>query len=477
MGMLYYALGYFCIFSFGLFKIPVITNFFKPEQLGNYFLINSFLTYIDVLFLSWINGTIWRHVHDNRFPTYNSLVSSIIPIFGIAVILSLCTTILLSLLLNLWDIQIILIAFFTSLSGQVISLYGSYLLYKTNVKHWSMLVCIQNICSFLLLVVLMLNETSIINIFLSVLITNILILFFYITPKHFRTRSFSIHFEKNTYKSLLSYSLILIVTNICITVLNNGDRFLIQHFKGEKSLGIYAQNYSLATVGFFSFIQAFTTLFLPTFMKGIAAKAENGINSKIVRMYLLFFTPTFCFLLVNSFRITELLLGDEFRGYASIFNWVLAGTYCLGFANFFETRLKFLNKIKLVSFSFFAIAIINLLINFILLKIYSINVSAIITFGSYFILLVLFLWFDRPYFQNLQIGSLILKLAVASSIYFFLSMLVKHFLPNNLLAFFSDAFICFATYFIFLKRQFLEIGDVLHKALNSATNYNVTTTK
>jgi O-antigen/teichoic acid export membrane protein len=46
----YYSLGYGFAFCFALFKVPFLTNFFSPGELGAYTLINSVLAYIDIIF-------------------------------------------------------------------------------------------------------------------------------------------------------------------------------------------------------------------------------------------------------------------------------------------------------------------------------------------------------------------------------------------------------------------------------------------
>src|SRR5215203_2736453 len=80
----YYSLGYGFAFFLALFKVPFLTNFFTPSELGAYTIINSVLAYIDVIFFSWINGTIWRNLYDKKFQTYSSLLNGILPILSLA---------------------------------------------------------------------------------------------------------------------------------------------------------------------------------------------------------------------------------------------------------------------------------------------------------------------------------------------------------------------------------------------------------
>ena len=159
------------------------------------------------------------------------------------------------------------IAFFSSLSNQLISLYITYLLYKRHISKWSFFICFQNLLNLLLLMLfVIIYRLDIVSIFLSTLLANCLLLLFYLTPLYSRRFSF-VTIDKNHYKKLFSYSALLTIINIFFTVLNNGDRFIIDHYKSKEKLGQYSQNYSLATVGFSSFIQLFTTIFLPAYIK------------------------------------------------------------------------------------------------------------------------------------------------------------------------------------------------------------------
>ena len=96
----YYSLGYGFAFCFALFKVPFLTNFFTPGELGAYTLINSFLAYIDIIFFSWVNGTIWRNLYDKQFQTYSSLLNGIIPILFLAFLFAGASTFALSFMIT-----------------------------------------------------------------------------------------------------------------------------------------------------------------------------------------------------------------------------------------------------------------------------------------------------------------------------------------------------------------------------------------
>src|SRR5688500_10310836 len=270
--LLYFGTGYAFIFCFGLFKLPFLTNFFKPEQLGIYAVINSFLSYIDIVFFSWVNGTIGRYVYDKKFQSYSTLLSGIFPLLCLAILLAGTTTFFLSFLIIV-NTNILIIAFFSGLTNQLLSLYLTCLLYKHYVSRWCVFVCLQNLLSFLFLIAFVVfYKLDIRSIFLSTLVGNGVLLVIYLIPRYLRKSGIVfLRGNLNLYKSLFSFSIMLTITNIFLTALNNADRFIIDYHKSREKLGQYSQNYSLATVGFYSFVQLFSTIFSPLYIKNLSS--------------------------------------------------------------------------------------------------------------------------------------------------------------------------------------------------------------
>ena len=463
----YYFLGYAFAFCFALFKVPFLTNFFTPGELGAYTLINSVLAYIDIIFFSWVNGTIWRNLYDKKFHTYSSLLNGILPILFVAFLFAGATTFALSFIITS-NSATLTIAFFSSLSNQIISLYITYLLYKRHINKWCFFMCSQNLLNLLLLILLVvIYKLEIVSIFLSTLLANFLLLLFFLFPVYLKKFSL-LTIDTNQYKNLFSYSLMLTVTNILFTALNNGDRFIIDYYKSKEKLGQYSQNYSLATVGFSSFVQLFTTIFLPAYIKNLGANENSQSNVRIIQLYVLIFSPLLCFFIFNSSIFTEIILGNDFRGFSSIFNWVAAGIYCYGFANFFETRLKILQRIKTVAVILAIHALLNLVLNTLLLKHFEIEIAAILTFASYLSITIFFVGKNWLFFLNLNLSTLFRQIVLASTLFLIVSSLVKSSSLHNFIMLFVNFFSGALLYYFFLKKYF----HVFKNSVEDVGNYS-----
>ena len=464
---LYYCIGYFFTFCFALIKVPFLTNFFKPDQLGAYTLINSVLAYIDIIFFSWISGTIWRNLYDKKFHTYSSLITGILPILLLAILFAGATTFSLSFIIAL-DTAVLAVAFFSSLSNQIVSLYITYLLYNRHINRWCIFICFQNSLNLLLLVFfVVIYKLDIESIFLSTLLTNCLLLMVYLIPFYRKRFSFTT-INKNDYKNLFSYSVLLTITNIFFTALNNGDRFIIDHYKSKEKLGQYSLNYSLATVGFSSFIQLFTTIFIPAYIKNLGSKENNQSNIRIIQLYVLIFSPLLCFFIFNSSVFTEIFLGKGFRGFSSIFNWVAAGIYCYGFANFFETRLKILNSIKTVAIILGVHTILNLGLNILLLKHLEIGIAAIVTSACYLSITIFFISKSWTFFLSLNLFRIFRRIVLASAIFLTTCIFIKNSSLNNFMMLLVNGILGLLLYYIFL-RKYLHL---LKNSISEVGNYS-----
>jgi O-antigen/teichoic acid export membrane protein len=461
----FYLIGYGTLFLFTLLKIPFLTTVFTASELGNYAFINTLLTYIEVVFFSWVSGTIWRYVYEKQFSGFRNLATAALTVLFVLGSMAGITTFFLSMIIHVpHGDSILLYAFFSSFSSQLISFFLNYFLFKKWIHRWCMLICFQNIFSFLILVALItFSKEGIAAIFISTLLCNIILLVFFFFI-YFRRAVSGISFKNiSLVRKLLPYSSLLIFSNIFFTAINNGDRFIIDDYKGKQQLGVYSQNYSLASVGFFSVVQFFSLLFIPLYNKSLVGKEDETIK-KIIQFYFILFTPLLCFFILNSEVITNILLGKEFRGYSVIFNWIAAGIYCFGITNFFEIRLKFMNRIRSTVIIIAIHALLNILLNLWLLRSWSIETAAVITFGTYCMMMIVFVIFNRGFFKQLGLDTFIPDLLYSSLSFIIIALLVNQYVPGNWFVLFINGISALVIYWLFLKKH-LEVAKYCIKRI------------
>ena len=184
----------------------------------------------------------------------------------------------------------------------------------------------------------------------------------------------------------------------------------------------------------------------------MGSNENNQSNIRIIQLYVLIFSPLLCFFIFNSSIFTEIFLGKEFRGFSSIFNWVAAGIYCYGFANFFETRLKIINRIKTVAIILGVHTIVNLVLNILLLKHLEMEVAAIVTFACYLSITIFFISKNRMFFLNLNLLMIFQRIVLASVLFLMTCIFIKNSFLDNFTMLLLNCFLGILLYYIFLKK-------------------------
>ena len=456
-----YFLGYSIAFLFILFRIPFLTSFYSPEELGTYTIIASGLGYIEIIFFSWVTGTIWRHAYDKEFPDFGALAIAIIPFLGIMVLFAAVSTLLLVYVLNINDAITVTAAFFSSLSIQLVQIFLNYLVYKKKVKTWCFTISLQSLLSFAILIVMtIVYKLGIRSIFLSILLCNSTIIF-YSLVNNFNKLSNVLVLNFGLFKRIFKYSFLLTLLSILLTIINNADRFIVDYYKGKELLGKYSQNYGLASVGLFAFIQFFNTLFIPVYSKNLATDAKNQSNQRIIQLYVFVFLPIIIFLVSNSGSITNILLGKEFEGFSDIFNWVAIGVCLFGFANFFEIRLKFLRKTRVVLVGFGVFALLNVIVNSFLLANNGIKTASLVTLFTYFFILLFLITHNWHFFLKLNLSRLLLDLMYATIIYLTLNFFLEKLYLSDWGSFSLNALVALIVYSIFLRRHYYIVTECI----------------
>jgi O-antigen/teichoic acid export membrane protein len=455
----YYALAHLSLFLFGFLKIPVLTNLFSPQELGVYAWCVALLAYFDIIFLSWANATLWRYIYQNEAgSSFIRLLSAILPLLlfilgGAAILL---TIIIVAFVPESEKVWMLVIGFCTIVSQQAISIYYLYLQSQKKIRPWCWSIVAQLIIGFALLLLFTLRfNAGVYSIFLSALVFNILFcLLKFIQHKAVFKYLFG-RFSLRDYKAITTYSYLAILLSCCLMLLNNGDRFLISYLKSDSTLGLYAQSYSLASVGLYAAIQAFNTIIAPSYNRALLHKEDSNTTKNIIAVYVLLFTPLLVFLVLNAKAITTLLLSPSFQGYHAVFAWAATGIYCYGICHFLEVRLKFINKTGTVLAILAIAAFLNILLNRILLPENNVTVAAIISFASYLLLLLAFTWYNWQFIIQLHLKKLIRDLFFSSGLFITFHFLLaqQQLFQSPILNITIDCISAVLIYYSFLKKH------------------------
>jgi len=186
------------------------------------------------------------------------------------------------------------------------------------------------------------------------------------------------------FKESLSYGLPLIGFELSALLLNTGDRFLLQYFLGSAAVGIYSAAHNLTKyfVDFFS--NPFRLAVMPFFMSIWEKKGKEETQhflSSVIKLYFMIGVPIIFAVSFIGRDIIVLLASKKFEEGYIIMPFVITG-FVIYKANFIYGAGLYLKKktIILLIINFIA-AVINIILNIIMIpgmKLYGAAISTLI---------------------------------------------------------------------------------------------------
>lgn len=190
-------------------------------------------------------------------------------------------------------------------------------------------------------------------------------------------------------KKALSFSLPLIFHTLGGHLIGFSDRFFILFMLGLNNVGIYSVGYQIGMV--IALLQnSFNQAWVPFFFQKLKENSQKT-NKKIVKITYIYFL--LILLLVVFFNIItpfiyKFFIGNEFKESIGVVFWVLLGYAFNGMYKMVANYLFYLKKTKAIAICTISFAILNMVLNYILIKSYGLIGAAqatAITFLGLFI--------------------------------------------------------------------------------------------
>ncbi len=190
-------------------------------------------------------------------------------------------------------------------------------------------------------------------------------------------------------KQMLIFGIPLVGYELAWTLLNIGDRYLIQAYLGASELGVYAAAYSLCDyvriIVIMSLYQALPPIYIRMWNKKGEA-ATRAFVEKSLYFYILIGFPVIAGLSVVGPGLLTLLASEKYSSGAVIIPYVIAGMVINGSVAFFSAGLYIHKKGKILMLLTLLSAVVNVILNIILIPEYGITGAAIATLVSYVLL-------------------------------------------------------------------------------------------
>ena len=418
-------LGKACTQLISFFLLPLYTGYLSTSDYGIVDLITTYVTLLVPIITLELEMSIFRFLVDSREKKKETkeLMSNNFFLLGVCLSIFIILYLIVGMFVNIPYKYVILVnVIVCTLSGNFLQIargFGKTLDYSISCILTGVTTIISNI---LLIAVFRLGAVGMI---ISMALANgICSLYLFIKLKMYKYIDFSFT-NKKLIKNMYSYSIPLIPNGISWWIINVSDRSIISWILGTAANGIYAVSNKFPTI-----LSSLLGVFNLSWSESAALHINScdrdqffsDITNTVVKLFsslgvgMIACMPFVFPILINSkyidayYHIPILILG-------AVFNVVI----CLYSAIYIAKKMT-----KEVAFTSIIGAIINILVNVILIKKIGVFAASLSTAISYFVMM-LYRYFDLKKYMNIKFEK---GLIIKSILIFSFSMLLYYI--NNL---------------------------------------------
>lgn len=422
-----YLLGQILIKGTSFLLIPLYTKYLGTGIYGELAIIDLFFGLFGVFSLYKIYSGCYRFYNEldkNKmistaftFALFSSVVQGC---FLCIIIYTLCNVRIEFKSISL----VLLLAWIRASIQEIIILLKTRYTMEYLVKNIFFIDLFMTILSLLSVVYFVVNKNmGIFGIYLGYIIGSSFVLVYLICDNKKRIQ-FKIN--KNIFAKLFKYGFGLIFGDISYILLAMIDRFFLKSYKNLSDVGIYSLGYKFGGLIQIFFIYAFLEVFNPFKFKNYTTKNfEKDIN----KFYFYYHLLGIGFIMIISLNIKFILYLFTTEDFLSSYIIVplIAYSYLLyGQSNFYKTALQLKNKTNIDSLVIFCGCMINIILNFLLIKSLGMIGAALSTIISYFIMNIIYYKISNFYlkivYEKKQIYSIILLSVGVYFVYYIISI-------------------------------------------------------
>ena len=264
--------------------------------------------------------------------------------------------------------------------------------------------------------------------------------------------------------SLFSYSLPLVLSGLTLTLFGEIDTFAIGYFKDMVQVGIY--NSALPISVLLGIVPALLIpLFFPLITKEFAKKNNDLItqmSKQVVKWIFILNLPFIILMVIFPGAIINLFFGADYLSAAMSLRFLSIGTFFYSIFIISENLLSMAGKTKIVFFNILTAAILNLILNIILVPKYGISGAAFSTMVSYILWGTLSFIQTRRHLAIVPFRRKIIQILLISLIPTFLLIFIKQFFPLNTLTLILQGVLFFLLYtFLVIALGGLDKNDYM----------------
>ncbi len=376
----------------GFIAVALYTRLLSPEEYGLYALIFTTSLFIEIIAFHWLNQSTLRYYERFKGDELKEFYStSFFAFLLVAFMTTAALVLILSLLCHLFDPRKQQLLYYLPLV--VLSQSGAkFMLVILRAKRDSLRYTIQIslnsiiklICGLIFIYVLgrsaeaILLGISIAGIYVFLFESLRLVKLWYLKFQFFR---------KTIFKKYARYGFPLVGLAFANLILAVSDRYVIELIKDSSHVGIYAAGYKIAETGVLGIILFLSLASFPALITTYENKGElkaKALMQDLLSIFIILLVPAVAGITILSEDIIKVMLGEAYREAYLILPWIAAGIFFLGLCPYYSKSFELKEKTIALPLLYAGPALLNILLNVLLIPLIGIQGAAISTFTAYF---------------------------------------------------------------------------------------------
>jgi O-antigen/teichoic acid export membrane protein len=449
--------------------LPVYTRILTPEDYGKLAIVTMISTVVGLIIDSGQRSAFFRFYFQSENPQARSKLTGTVFIY----LLVFSGMILLPLVIFIDQgvlprfinialiplIQIALIGTFFDVSSTIpFAIFRA----EQRAKNYASLSVLRFMISVILnILVIVVLRWGVVGVIYANLLTSII---FFVICTWMTLPIISWSLDLKLLNKLLRFGLPLVPANLAGWILTLSDRFFLEKYTDIGQVGIYAVGYSIASI--VNMIMSwFNTAVVPYYFSISQKSDAKIIYARTLTYAITFFTMIGLLISIFSSEAVFLLASPSYFNSASIVPIIVLAYLFFELNYLFSFGLDITGKTGYYPFIMGTAAILNLLLNFVLIPNFGMMGAAIATVLSYAVLPIIEFFVVRKFYPVSYEWKRLIKLAIVSVGVYVLSLLLKTGQLGIDLLTGSSFFVVWA--FVLYKWDFLTESEIISVRLLS----------
>tara|TARA_R110002051_G_scaffold78899_1_gene142532 strand:- start:8324 stop:9556 length:1233 start_codon:yes stop_codon:yes gene_type:complete len=363
----------------------LIAMYISPEDFGNYNIQFATYTFFSTLlispfiqFIKATNTTLLPRIGSNQY------LKTLVFIIGITFMLFVS---FLYFFYNIFDLFFLVIFLLFMLLSTMHSILSDYLNIHNQIFDFSRLSLVKSLSGLIFISIFLVLGLKFMShvqlLWMMHLMGVVMTVSIFISKYKLITTSFKIGYD-TFLKKYIRFGAPLIFLALWSWVNNYFDRYAIEYFLSMKEVGIYNASYAVGSKFFLMLGPIFIILLTPMVYTQTKKEIKKNTINRYGFYYLICGLPLLIIIYLIKDNIGNLLLSEAYRDGFYIIFWIALSFFIITISNLYESIFYVEQNTKVIMFGNIIAAVINIILNILLIPFYGVMGAALATCAGFF---------------------------------------------------------------------------------------------